>query len=355
MPTIAELAERYSARLAGDGKAQVSSFAPLNQAGAGQLAFLANPLYRNEAAASKAAGLIVSEADYEFLAAGDAGQQKSFLVHKNPYALFARIAQEFAKHATPQYQPGIHPTAVIEAGAEISDSAHVGPLCVVGKGAKIGARAVLVSQVHVGENVTIGDDTLLYPNVTIYYNCQIGLRNIIHSGTVIGSDGFGFAPDLAAGEWVKVPQTGRVVIGNDVEIGSNTSVDRGAMADTRIDDGCKIDNLVQIAHNAHIGALTVIAGNTAVAGSTTIGKMCMIGGSTSFAGHIQIADRTTISGGTSIMKSIVEPGQQYTSVFPMLPHRDWEKTAVLVRGLDKMRQKIKDLEQQIKTITQDKK
>jgi UDP-3-O-[3-hydroxymyristoyl] glucosamine N-acyltransferase len=225
----------------------------------------------------------------------------------------------------------------------------------VGKGAKIGARAVLVSQVHVGENVTIGDDTLLYPNVTIYYNCQIGLRNIIHSGTVIGSDGFGFAPDLAAGEWVKVPQTGRVVIGNDVEIGSNTSVDRGAMADTRIDDGCKIDNLVQIAHNAHIGALTVIAGNTAVAGSTTIGKMCMIGGSTSFAGHIQIADRTTISGGTSIMKSIVEPGQQYTSVFPMLPHRDWEKTAVLVRGLDKMRQKIKDLEQQIKTITQDKK
>ena len=355
MPTIAELAERYSARLAGDGKAQVSSFAPLNQAGADQLAFLANPLYRNEAAVSKAAGLIVSEADYDFLVATDGGQQRSFLIHKNPYALFARIAQEFAKHATPQYQLGIHPTAVIEAGAEISDSAHVGPLCVVGKGAKIGARAVLVSQVHVGENVTIGDDTLLYPNVTIYYNCQIGLRNIIHSGTVIGSDGFGFAPDLAVGEWVKVPQTGRVVIGNDVEIGSNTSVDRGAMADTRIDDGCKIDNLVQIAHNAHIGALTVIAGNTAVAGSTTIGKMCMIGGSTSFAGHIQIADRTTISGGTSIMKSIVEPGQQYTSVFPMLPHRDWEKTAVLVRGLDKMRQKIKDLEQQIKTITQDKK
>jgi UDP-3-O-[3-hydroxymyristoyl] glucosamine N-acyltransferase len=191
--------------------------------------------------------------------------------------------------------------------------------------------------------------------VTVYYNCQLGHRNIIHSGTVIGSDGFGFAPDLGAGEWVKVPQTGRVLVGNDVEIGSNTSVDRGAMADTRIDDGCKIDNLVQIAHNAHIGALTVVAGNTAIAGSTTIGKMCMIGGSTSFAGHIQIADRTTISGGTSIMKSISEPGQHYTSVFPMLPHREWERTAVLVRGLDKMRQKIKDLEQQIKTITEEKK
>jgi UDP-3-O-[3-hydroxymyristoyl] glucosamine N-acyltransferase len=355
MPTIAELAERYSARLAGDGKAQVSSFAPLNQAGASQLAFLANPLYRNEAAASKAAGLIVSEADYEFLRADGANSQRSYLIHKNPYALFARIAQEFAKNAIPKYQPGIHPSAVIEPGADIASSAHIGPLCFVGKGAKIGERAVLVSQVHVGENATIGDDTLLYANVTVYYNCQLGLRNIIHSGAVIGSDGFGFAPDLAAGEWVKVPQTGRVLIGNDVEIGSNTSIDRGAMADTRIDDGCKIDNLVQIAHNAHIGALTVIAGNTAVAGSTTIGKMCMIGGSTSFAGHIQIADRTTISGGTSIMKSITEPGQQYTSVFPMLPHREWEKIAVLVRGLDKMRQKIKDLEQQIKTITQDKK
>ncbi|MEY2706887.1 MAG: UDP-3-O-[3-hydroxymyristoyl] glucosamine N-acyltransferase [Pseudomonadota bacterium] len=355
MPTIAELAERYSARLAGDGKAQVSSFAPLNQAGAGQLAFLANPLYRNEAIASKAAGLIVSEADYEFLVAGDADSQRSFLIHKNPYALFARIAQEFAKNATTQYLPGVHPSAVVEEGADIASSAHVGPLCFVAKGAKIGERSVLVSQVHVGENASIGDDALLYPHVTVYYNCQLGHRNIIHSGTVIGSDGFGFAPDLGAGEWVKVPQTGRVLVGNDVEIGSNTSVDRGAMADTRIDDGCKIDNLVQIAHNAHIGALTVVAGNTAIAGSTTIGKMCMIGGSTSFAGHIQIADRTTISGGTSIMKSISEPGQHYTSVFPMLPHREWERTAVLVRGLDKMRQKIKDLEQQIKTITEEKK
>ncbi len=355
MPTIAELAERYSARLAGDGKAQVSSFAPLNQAGADQLAFLANPLYRNEAIASKAAGLILSEADYEFLVACGADSQRSFLIHKNPYALFARIAQEFAKNATPQYLPGVHPSAVIEEGADIASSAHVGPLCFVAKGAKIGERSVLVSQVHVGEYASIGDDALLYPNVTIYYNCQLGDRNIIHSGTVIGSDGFGFAPDLAAAEWVKVPQTGRVVIGNDVEIGSNTSVDRGALADTKIDHGCKIDNLVQIAHNAHIGSLTVIAGNTAVAGSTTIGSMCMIGGSTSFSGHLKIADRTTISGGTTIIRSIEKPGQHYTSIFPMLPHADWEKNAAILRGLDKMRQKIKDLEKQIKTITEEKK
>jgi len=355
MPTIAELAERYSARLAGDGKAQVSSFAPLNQAGAGQLAFLANPLYRNEAAVSKAAGLIVSEADYEFLCADGANTQRSYLIHKNPYALFSRIAQEFAKDAIPKYLPGIHPSAVIEDGAIVADSAHIGALCFVGKGAKIGARSVLVSQVHVCENAAIGDDVLLYPNVTIYYSCVLGDRNIIHSGTVIGSDGFGFAPDLAAAEWVKVPQIGRVVIGNDVEIGSNTSVDRGALADTTIDHGCKIDNLVQIAHNVQIGALTVIAGNTAIAGSTTIGSMCMVGGSTSFSGHLKIADRTTISGGTTIIRSIDKPGQHYTSIFPMLPHADWEKNAAILRGLDKMRQKIKDLEKQIKTITEEKK
>jgi UDP-3-O-[3-hydroxymyristoyl] glucosamine N-acyltransferase len=191
--------------------------------------------------------------------------------------------------------------------------------------------------------------------VTLYHGCSLGQRNIIHSGTVIGSDGFGFAPDLTAGEWVKVPQVGRVIIGDDVEIGSNTSIDRGAMADTIIENGCKIDNLVQIAHNVHIGALTVIAGNTAVAGSTTIGKMCMIGGSTSFSGHLKIADQTTISGGTTIIRSIEKSGQHFTSIFPMLPHSDWEKNAAILRGLDKMRQKMKDLEKQIKLLTDTKK
>jgi UDP-3-O-[3-hydroxymyristoyl] glucosamine N-acyltransferase len=223
---------------------------------------------------------------------------------------------------------------VVEAGSKVSPSAHIGPLCHVTKGATIGERSVLLSQVHVGANASIGADALIYPNVSIYQDCQLGDRNIIHSGTVIGSDGFGFAPDLAAAEWVKVPQTGRVVIGNDVEIGSNTSVDRGALS---------------------VGALSVIAGNTAVAGSVTIGKMCMIGGSSSIAGHLNIADRTTISGGTTIIRSINEPGQHFTSIFPMLPHADWEKNAAILRGLDKMRQKIKDLEKQIQSIAADKK
>lgn len=355
MPSIAELAERYSARLAGKGEQLVSGLAPLTQANQSQLAFLANPLYRNDALGSQAAGLIVSEVDHVFLHEHSANKNRTYLITKNPYALFARIAQEFAKSTSPNYLPGVHPSAVVEAGAKIASSAHIGPLCHVAKGANIGERSVLVSQVHVGVNASIGTDALIYPNVSIYQDCQLGDRNIIHSGAVIGSDGFGFAPDLAAGEWVKVPQTGRVVIGHDVEIGSNTSVDRGALADTKIDDGCKIDNLVQIAHNVHVGALSVIAGNTAVAGSVTIGKMCMIGGSSSIAGHLNIADRTTISGGTTIIRSIDEPGQHFTSIFPMLPHADWEKNAAILRGLDKMRQKIKDLEKQIQSIAADKK
>jgi UDP-3-O-[3-hydroxymyristoyl] glucosamine N-acyltransferase len=355
MTTIAELAERYSARLAGNGNQLVSGLAPLTEANQSQLAFLANPLYRNDALISQAAGLIVSEADHEFLQEHSEDKNRTYLITKNPYALFARIAQEFAKSSAPTYLSGIHPSAVIEAGATIAPSAHIGPLCYIAKGARIGERSVLISQVHVGADVSVGADALIYPNVSIYQGCQLGDRNIIHSGTVIGSDGFGFAPDLEAGEWVKVPQIGRVLIGHDVEIGSNTSIDRGALADTRIDDGCKIDNLVQIAHNVHVGALTVIAGNTAVAGSVTIGKMCMIGGSSSIAGHLNIADQSTISGGTTIIRSIDEPGQHFTSIFPMLPHADWEKNAAILRGLDKMRQKIKELEKQIQSITADKK
>lgn len=356
MPSIAELAEKFSARLVGSGSAIVDGFAPLADADSSKLAFLANPLYRNEALSSLAAGLVVSEADFDFLSKqAQLSQDRVYLITKNPYALFARISQDFAKVNSQKFQPGIHPSAVIEDGALVASTAHIGPFCHIAKGARVGERVTLESHIHLGEGASIGDDSKIYSNVTLYHGCSLGQRNIIHSGTVIGSDGFGFAPDLTAGEWVKVPQVGRVIIGDDVEIGSNTSIDRGAMADTIIENGCKIDNLVQIAHNVHIGALTVIAGNTAVAGSTTIGKMCMIGGSTSFSGHLKIADQTTISGGTTIIRSIEKSGQHFTSIFPMLPHSDWEKNAAILRGLDKMRQKMKDLEKQIKLLTDTKK
>lgn len=350
MPSIAELAAQFSARLVGDGQVEVSGFAPLSDAKQNQLAFLANPLYRNEALSSQAGCLIVSEADHVFLNSQANTKAHNFLITQNPYALFARISQLFEKQSAEVSVAGIHPSAVIEEGAIVAPSATIGPFCHIGKNAKVGEATVLKANVALGDNATIGNGSLIYPNVTIYHGCQLGDRVIIHSGTVVGSDGFGFAPDLAAGEWVKVPQVGKVVIGSDVEIGSNTSVDRGAMADTVIEDGCKIDNLVQIAHNVHIGSLTVIAGNTAVAGSTRIGKMCMIGGSTSFSGHLTIADRTTISGGTTIIRSIEQPGQHYTSIFPMLPHADWEKNAAILRSLDKMRARVKELEKQIKLI-----
>jgi UDP-3-O-[3-hydroxymyristoyl] glucosamine N-acyltransferase len=351
MPSIAELAKQYSARLVGDGQTNVIGLAPLSEASPHHLAFLANPLYRKEALNSKAGCLIISEADYDFLSNSERPcKSKNFLVTQNPYALFARISQGFEKKSTPNSTVGIHPSAVIEEGAVVATSASIGPFCHIGKNAKVGANTVLKGYVSLGHGASIGSDALIYPNVTIYHDCHLGDRTIIHSGAVIGSDGFGFAPDLAAGEWVKVPQVGKVVIGHDVEIGSNTSVDRGALGDTVIEDGCKIDNLVQIAHNVHIGSLTVIAGNTAIAGSTRIGKMCMIGGSSSFSGHLTIADRTTISGGTTIIRSIDQPGQHYTSIFPMLPHADWEKNAAILRSLDKMRARVKELEKQLKLI-----
>ncbi len=356
MPTIAELAERYSARLAGDGQLHISGLATLAEADHHQLAFLANPLYRADALASGAAGIIVSESDYEYLSThSETNHNRAYLIHKNPYAIFARISQEFAKLSMPRVQPGIHPLAVIEEGVTIAPSAWIGPFCHIATGSIIGNRAVLDSGISIGKDVTIGDDVHLYPNISIYYGCSIGHRTIIHSGAVIGSDGFGFAPDFAVGEWVKVPQIGAVEIGCDVEIGSNTSIDRGAMANTVVEDGCKIDNLVQIAHNVRIGSLTVIAGCAAIAGSTTIGKMCIIGGSANVAGHLNIADRTTISGGTNVIKSIDKSGQQFTSVYPMLPHADWEKNAAILRGLDKMRHRIKDLENQVKALTEQKK
>jgi UDP-3-O-[3-hydroxymyristoyl] glucosamine N-acyltransferase len=350
LPTLFEFASLFQAKVVGDSDLKIKSLAPLDKAGPGDLAFLANPIYRNQATQSQASALIVNQADYDFLTEAITATglpPKSFLIAKNPYALFARIGQFFAKSIEPQFKPGIHPSAYVDPSVQVPDSCYVGPMCVIEAGVVLGDSVVLESHVHLSSGVHVGASSKIKPMVSIYYNCQIGERAIIHSGCVIGSDGFGFAPDFTAsgGEWVKIPQVGRVVIGNDVEIGANTAIDRGAMADTVIEDGCKIDNQVQIAHNVRVGAFTVIAGCAAIAGSTVIGKLCVIGGSANFAGHLQIADRTTVSGGTSITRSIKEPGQHFTSVFPFSTHAEWEKNAAIVRGLDKIRQRIRALEQ----------
>ena len=348
MLTANELAEQFQASLVGEASQAFIGLASLERAQAKQISFLSNPLYRQQASDSLAGALIVSQDDLEFLQANlsTASSKRVYFVSKNPYATFARMAQYFARASSPKYAPGIHPSAVIDATAIIPASCHIGPFVQIGNGVKLGERVVILGNTSLGMNTVIASDTLVYPSVSIYHDIQIGERCIIHSGAVIGADGFGFAPDFSAagGEWVKIPQTGRVVIGNDVEIGASTTIDRGAMSDTIIGSGSKIDNQVQIAHNVTVGDCCVIAGCAAISGSTKIGNFCIIGGAANFAGHLTIADRTTISGNTSIIRSITQPGQHFTGVYPSMLHSAWEKNAAILRGLDKIRQRLRLLD-----------
>ena len=348
MPTAIELAEQFQVSLVGDGSITLQGLAPLERAQVSQISFLSNPLYRQQASDSTAGGLIVSKADLDFLQAnpGDQSAGRVFFVSKNPYATFARMAQHFAKASAPVYTPGIHSSAAIDPSVVIPASCHIGPFVQIGPGVKLGERVTLLGNTSVARNSSIGSDTLIYPNISIYSETTIGERCIIHSGAVIGADGFGFAPDFSASgaEWVKIPQTGAVVIGNDVEVGASSTIDRGAMSDTIIGNGTKIDNQVQIAHNVVVGNCCVIAGCAAISGSTKIGNFCIIGGAANFAGHLTIADRTTVSGNTSIIRSITEPGQHYTGVYPSMLHSAWEKNAAILRGLDKIRQRLRLLD-----------
>jgi len=348
MPTAIELAEQFQASLVGEASRVLTGLAPLERAQSNQISFLSNPLYRQQASDSLAGALIVSKADLEFLQAnpGTNSSNRVYFVSKNPYATFARMAQFFSKESTPTYVPGIHPSAAIDSTAIVPASCHIGPFVQIGAGVKLGERVSILGNSSIARDSAIASDTLIYPSVSIYYGTHIGERCIIHSGAVIGADGFGFAPDFSAtgGEWVKIPQTGTVVIGNDVEIGASSTIDRGAMSDTMIGSGTKIDNQVQIAHNVTVGECCVIAGCAAISGSTKIGNFCIIGGASNFAGHLTIADRTTVSGNTSIIRSITEPGQHFTGVYPSMPHSAWEKNAAILRGLDKIRQRLRLLD-----------
>jgi UDP-3-O-[3-hydroxymyristoyl] glucosamine N-acyltransferase len=348
MPTAIELAKQFQASLVGEASDPFVGLAPLERAQKNQISFLSNPLYRQQAADSGAGALIVNKSDLEFLQANPSPQSvgRVYFVSHNPYATFARMAQHFAKQGAVNYSAGIHPSAVVDSSAIIPASCHVGPFVNIGPNVKLGERVVILASSSIARDCVIADDALVYPSVSIYQGSQIGKRCIIHSGAVIGADGFGFAPDFSAtgGEWVKIPQTGNVVIGDDVEIGASTTIDRGAMSDTVIGSGTKIDNQVQIAHNVVVGQCCVIAGCAAISGSTKIGNFCIIGGAANFAGHLTIADRTTVSGNTSIIRSITEPGQHFTGVYPSMLHAAWEKNAAILRGLDKIRQRLRLLD-----------
>ena len=345
---LGELVERLGGDLAGDPEIEVDGIAPLAEAGAAHISFLSNSKLRAQAAQSGAAALILSPNDSETVGATYKGAR---IVTKNPYAYFARAAQYFAALTEVVPAPGIHASAAVAPGASVDPSAHVGPHATIEEGASIGAGAIIGAGSFVGRDAVIGAGTRLFPNVTFHAQCRIGQRGIIHSGAVIGTDGFGFANE--GGAYIKIPQTGRVVIGDDVDIGANTTIDRGALADTVIEDGVKLDNQIQIGHNCHIGAHTAMAGCVGVAGSAKIGKYCTFGGAAMVLGHLTIADHVHISSGSMVSRSVPEAGQ-YTGFYPLAKNADWEKTAAIVRNLDTMRDKIRALEKTIKTLTEQK-
>ena len=326
---------RFGGRVLGDAGTTINQVATLDSAQAGHIAFLASSKYRVQLAATHAGAVILGEAD-----AG--ATQLPRIVCDNPYAYFARVSSFL--NPAPQTLPGIHSSAVIGEGAQIDRSSHIGPHVVVGAGARIGARCAIMAGCSIGAGATIGEDALLHPHVVVYHDCVLGNRLIAHSGAVIGADGFGIA--MSGEQWLKIPQIGRVVIGDDVEIGANTTIDRGALDDTVIEDGVKMDNQIQVAHNVRIGAHTAIAGCVGIAGSTSIGRHCRIGGSAGILGHLQIADHVEISSFTLIGKSIREPGS-YTGIYPFSSKGEWRKNTVHLRHMDDLAKRVKQLEQEI--------
>ncbi len=336
--TLAELAQRFQARLRGDGAIAISGVATLEAAGPGDLAYVSNPAYRKYLDATRAGALVLSEQDAG-LYPGNA------LITANPQLSFARIAAWL--NPPPPVHPGRAPSATVDATARIAASAWIGPQAVIEGGAAIGDNVFIGPGCIVGRDAAVGADTRLIARVTVAHACQIGRRCIVHPGAVIGSDGFGYAKD---GErWVKIPQLGRVVIGDDVEIGANTAIDRGALGDTVIGDGVKLDNLVQIAHNVQIGEHTAMAGCVGVAGSAVIGKRCAIGGQVGIAGHLQIADDVTVMGTSLVGGSLAQPGV-YSSSMPAEPAEQWRKNAARFRHLDEMAKRLKELERKIEQL-----
>jgi len=337
---LSEIAAKLGGRVLGDAEVRISQIASLEAAQPNQISFLTTSKYRAQLAGTLAGAVILAEADAD---ATDLPR----IVSDNPYAYFAKVSAML--NPLPESRPGVHPSAVVGAGAKIDKTASIAATAVIGEGATIGAHSVIGEGCCIGANAVIGSRARLYPRVVIYHGCVTGDDLIAHSGAVIGADGFGFAIDQ--GRWIKIPQIGRVVIGNNVEIGANTTIDRGALDDTVIEDGVKLDNQIQVAHNVRIGAHTAIAGCVGIAGSTTIGSYCRIGGSAGILGHLQIADHVEIAAFTLIGKSIREAGS-YSGIFPFAKTEDWRKNAVHLRHLDELAKRIKTLEQQLESLKQ---
>ena len=325
---LSELAERFGLVLRGDGGVLIHGVGTLAGAGPGQLGFLANPRYRKELAATAASAVVLSVDDAE-------GCAVPCLVARSPYVAFAKIAALF--DAEPAPQPGIHASAVIAPDARVHPDAHVGPLTVIGARSRVAAGAVIGPGCVLGEDCEVGPGCVLVARVTLVARVRLGARVRIHPGAVLGADGFGLAMD--AGRWIKVPQLGGVAVGDDGEIGANTTIDRGAIEDTVLEEDVRLDNQIQVGHNVRIGAHTAIAGCSAVAGSARIGRYCLIGGGVGITGHLEICDRVTVTAMSLVTQSITEPGE-YSSGMPVQDSRSWRRNGARFRQLDALARKI---------------
>ena len=333
---IGDLSKRLGGELLGDPSLQVSRIGALESATAETISFLSNPRYQPQLATSNAGCVIVGPAMRDAAAARGAA-----IVCADPYLAFAHLTQWWAAQRRGPVVPGVHPSAVVEPGAQVHAAASVGAMAYIGRGAVIEAGAVIGAQCHIGDDAFVGAGSVLKPRVVLGDACRIGARGIVHSGAVIGADGFGFAPDH--GRWVKIEQLGSVLIGDDVEIGANTCIDRGALEDTVLEDGVKLDNLVQIGHNVRIGAHSAFAGCVGVAGSARIGRHCTAGGGAIILGHLEICDHVHITAATVISRSIHKPGQ-YRGMFPFDDNASWEKNAATLRQLHTLRERLRALE-----------
>lgn len=335
---LGELAERCGGEVVGNAGVVISQVAPLHRAGPQEIGFVSRAAFREQLTGTRAGAVIIPPELRERC-------EIPRIVTADPYACFARVSALLNPPAP--VAPGVHPTALIDEGASVAPGARVGAGARIGRGASIGDATLVAEGCSVGENVRIGAGCRLHPGVVIYPGCVLGDRVVVHSGAVIGADGFGFAPSKQG--WIKIPQIGRVVIGDNVEIGANTTIDRGTMDDTVIEDGVILDNQIQVGHNCRIGAFTAIAGCVGIAGSTRIGKRCLIGGAAMIGGHLEIADDVVISGASTVPGTVDKAGQ-YTSIYPLAPHREWLRTTAQVKQIEKLAERVRQLEQKLADI-----
>lgn len=338
---LSELTQNLELTIVGDTECEVIGVCAINNSKPGHITFLTNPLYKKYLATTQAVAVILSDKE-----AADC--PVTAIISTNPYYTYSQVARFFEDEN--KGQPGIHSTAVIGKGCQIHESAAIGPHCVLGDDVKIGAEVVIGAGSFIGNAVEISEAARLDPRVTLYSKTKIGKRTRISSGVVIGSDGFGFAK--YQGAWHKVPQLGCVEIGDDVDIGANTAIDCGAVENTVIGNGVKLDNLIQVGHNVRIGEGTIIAGCAGIAGSTVIGKHCMIGGSVNIVGHITIADYVMITGASSVSKSIRESGIYSSGAGGAIKNQEWSKRTAQINRIDSLIERVKVLESIMKKTTE---